>query len=47
MESPGLEDENMFKDIRSRFRLNKLKQETNDASIKGIRNLFRLEKENK
>ena len=27
--------------------MNKIEKETNDATIKGIRNLFRLEKENK
>ena len=35
-----LEEENMIKDIRNIFRLNKLEKETNDAPIKGIRNLL-------
>ena len=36
--------ENIIKDVRNLFRLNKLKIETNDAAIKGRRNLFRLKK---
>ena len=32
--------ENIFKDVRNLFRLNKLEKETNDAAIKGIRNLL-------
>ena len=32
-------------DVRNLFRLNKLEKETNHASIKSIRNLFRPEKE--
>ena len=47
MESPSLEEENIIKDVRNFFRLEKLKKETIDTTIKGIRNLFRLEKENK
>ena len=39
--------ENIIKDVGNLFRLNKLKKETNDTSITGIRNLFRLKKENK
>ena len=35
-----LEEENMIKDIRNIFRLNKLEKETNEATIKGIRNLL-------
>ena len=40
-------EENVIKDEGNLFRLNKLKKETNDTSITGIRNLFRLKKENK
>ena len=40
-------EENVIKDVGNLFRLNKLKKETNDTSITGIRNLFRLKKENK
>ena len=36
--------QNVIKDVRNLFRLNKPKSETNDAWIEGIRNLFRLEK---
>ena len=32
--------ENIFKDVRNPFRLNKLVKETNDAATKGIRNLL-------
>ena len=35
-------EENIIKDVRHLFGLNKIKKETNDAAIKGIRNLFRL-----
>ena len=37
-------EENMIKDVKNLFRLEKLEQETNTAAIKGIRNLFRLER---
>ena len=47
VESPSLEEENIIKDIRNVFRLEKLKKQTIDTTITGIRNLFRLEKENK
>ena len=47
MQSPSFEEENIIKDVRNLFRLEKLKIETSDTTIKGIRNLFRLEKENK
>ena len=40
-------EENIIRDVRSLFRLKKLKKETNDTAINGIRNLFRLKKENK
>ena len=36
--------ENIIKDVRNLFTFKKLKQETNDAAIKGIRNIFRLNK---
>ena len=39
--------ENIIKDVRNLFRLIKLKKETNDAKIKGLRNRLRLKKENK
>ena len=47
IESPRLEEENIIKDVRNLFRLNKLKQKQNAAAVKGIRNLFRLEIQNK
>ena len=47
MENPRSEEENIIKDVRSLFRLEKLKKETTDTTIKDIRNLFRLGKENK
>ena len=37
----------MSKNVKSLFRQKKLKKETNDAAIKGIRNLLRLKKEKK
>ena len=40
----GLRLENIIKDIRNLFRLEKLKIETNYAAIKGIRNLLSLKK---
>ena len=40
------EGENMIKDVRNLFRLEKLEKK-NDTTIKDIRNLYRLEKENK
>ena len=40
-------EENIFKDVRNLFRLNKVEKETNNAAIKGITNLFRLKKEKK
>ena len=45
-ESSNLEEENIIKDVRNLYRLEKLKKEITDATTKGIRNLFRLEKEN-
>ena len=47
MKSRSLEEEEIIKDLRILFRLEKLKKETTDASIKDIRNLFRLEKKMK
>ena len=41
-------EENIIKDVKNLFRLNKLqKQANNDAAINGVRNIFRLEKEMK
>ena len=40
-------EENIIKDVKNLFGLNKLKKETNEAAIKLVRNLFRLKKENK
>ena len=34
-------------DVRNLFRFKKTEKETNDAAIKGIKNRFRLKKENK
>ena len=39
-------EENIIKDVRNRFRLNKLEKEINDITIKNIKNLFRLKKGN-
>ena len=39
--------ENIIKDVRNHFRLQKLKKETNDSAIKSIRNFFRLKKKKK
>ena len=47
MKNPRPEEENIIKDVRNLFRLEKLKKKTIDTTIKVIRNLFRLEKENK
>ena len=46
MKSSGLEEDrniekNINKNVRNIFRLNKLEKETNDAAIKGIRNVCR------
>ena len=46
-ESPRLEEENIIKDVRYLFRLEKLKKETIDTTVKDIRNIFSQEKENK
>ena len=49
MESQSLEEENIIKDIRNLFRLEnqkKTKNKTTDTTIKGIRSLFKVEKEN-
>ena len=45
MESSILDNEDIIKDVRNLFRLEKVKTETTDTTIKSIRNLFRLEKE--
>ena len=47
MESPSIEEENIIKDVRNRFRLEKRKQETIGTAIKGIRNLLGLAKKTK
>ena len=47
MESLSLKEENIIKDVRNLFRLEKLKDKAINTSIKDIRNLFRIEKENK
>ena len=44
MENPRPEKENIIKDVRNIFRLEKLKKEIIDTTIKDIKNLFRLEK---
>ena len=48
MESLGLGEENISKDIRIflDWKKKQLKRETIDTTIKDIRNIFRLEKEN-
>ena len=45
LEKPSLEEENIIKYVRNHFRLDKLRKETIHITIKGIRNLIRLEKE--
>ena len=50
MKSPRLEEyknieENLIRDVRNLFRLNKLEKEISDAAIKSIKSLFRLKKE--
>ena len=47
MDSRSLKEENMTKDVRNIFRLNRLKKGTNNNTIKDIINLFRSERENK
>ena len=37
-------DENITKNVGNLFRLEKLKKETNDVAIKGVRNLFTQKK---
>ena len=44
METQSLEEENIIKDVRNLFSLNKIEKETNNTAIKGIRNLFRIKK---
>ena len=46
-ENPRHKEENIIKDVRNLFRLEKTKKETIDTTIKEITNLFRLQKENK
>ena len=47
MENPIPEKENKIKYVRNLFRLWKLKIESINTTIKNIRNVFILEKENK
>ena len=44
MENPRPGEENIIKDVRNLFRLEKLKKEATDTTSKEIRNLFRLGK---
>ena len=46
MKSPGLEEENIIEDMGNLFRLNKPKKVKYHLAIEGIKNIFRLEKEN-
>ena len=46
MENLRPEEENIIKDVRNLFRLEKRKKKTTDTTIKGIRNPFRIKKEN-
>ena len=41
MDSLSLEQENIIKDVRNLFRLEKLKKETIDTTIKDTKNLLR------
>ena len=45
IENPRPEKENIIKDVRNLFSLEKLEKETIDTAIKEMRNIFRLEKE--
>ena len=45
MESLGLEEENIIKDIRNRFRLEKETKAIKDRILRDIRNLFEHEEE--
>ena len=47
IESSVLEEEQIVKDVKNLFRLKKPKMETIDTTIKDIRSIFILEKENK
>ena len=46
MKSRSLEEEKLIKYVRNFFTLDKQKNETINTTIKHIRNLFRLKKEN-
>ena len=46
-EYKNIEKKNIIKDVRNIFILKKLKKSANDVAINRIRNLFRLENENK
>ena len=45
MENPRPKEENIIKDVRNLFRLEKIKKKTIDTKIKDIKKLLRLEKE--
>ena len=47
MKSSRLEKENIIKDVRNLFRLEKINKKTIDTTIKVLKNIFRLKKENK
>ena len=48
MERLNLDEENIIKDIKLKyFQIFRLKKELNDTAIKDMRNLFKLEKEDK
>ena len=44
METPRLEEENIIKDVRNQFRLEKLKKETTDTPIRYITVFFETRK---
>ena len=45
MENPRPEEQNINKDARNLFRLEKLNIETTDTTIENIKSCFKLEKE--
>ena len=47
MERSRLEEENIIKDVKNLFRFKKLKTETIDTTIKGVRNLENQKKTRK
>ena len=44
MKSSRLEKENIIKDVRNLFRLEKINKKTIDTTIKVLKNLFRLKR---